>query len=203
MAIVEGLIKPWAKHQSAETAAQIAKDSLRGADLAKTQAIKTHLSKINGKLNGNGNGNGLRNGLEKTEVVLETNREAVEVATDQHLKKQQLRGVISVEQPLEALEKGLVKSLRDAGVTGDINLQYPKRQKGPLGEATTLYRNYGQEWLAKTGKPQKQSLYAAKDGERYFTDMKDKSTGRLAIRGLGQKLDEVIGQNDWRGIAIV
>ena len=105
MAIVEGLIKPWAKHQSAETAAQIAKDSLRGAELAKTQAIKTHLSKINGKLNGNGNGNGLRNGLEKTEVVLETNREAVEVATDQHLKKQQLRGVISVEQPLEALEK--------------------------------------------------------------------------------------------------
>ena len=63
MAIVEGLIKPWAKNQSAETAAQIAKDSLRGADLAKTQAIKTHLSKINGKLNGNGNGNGLKNGV--------------------------------------------------------------------------------------------------------------------------------------------
>ena len=63
MAIVEGLIKPWAKHQSAETAAQIAKDSLRGAELAKTQAVKNHLSKINGKLNGNGNGNGLRNGV--------------------------------------------------------------------------------------------------------------------------------------------
>ena len=63
MAIVEGLIKPWAKHQSAETAAQIVKDSLRGAELAKTQAVKNHLSKINGKLNGNGNGNGLRNGV--------------------------------------------------------------------------------------------------------------------------------------------
>ena len=63
MAIVEGLIKPWAKHQSAETAAQIVKDSLRGAELAKTQAVKNHLSKINGALNGNGNGNGLRNGV--------------------------------------------------------------------------------------------------------------------------------------------
>jgi len=46
MAIVEGLIKPWAKHQSAETAAQVAKTSLRGADLAKKQAIKVHLQKI-------------------------------------------------------------------------------------------------------------------------------------------------------------
>ena len=46
MAIVEGLIKPWAKHQSAETAAQITKQSLRGADLAKKQAIKVHLQKI-------------------------------------------------------------------------------------------------------------------------------------------------------------
>ena len=46
MAIVEGLIKPWAKHQSAETAAQITKQSLRGADLAKKQAIKVQLQKI-------------------------------------------------------------------------------------------------------------------------------------------------------------
>ena len=46
MAIVEGLIKPWAKHQSAETAAQVAKETLRGADLAKKQAIKVHLQKI-------------------------------------------------------------------------------------------------------------------------------------------------------------
>ena len=46
MAIVEGLIKPWAKHQSAESAAQITKQSLRGADLAKKQAIKVHLQKI-------------------------------------------------------------------------------------------------------------------------------------------------------------
>ena len=46
MAIVEGLIKPWAKHQSAETAAQVTKQSLRGADLAKKQAIKVHLQKI-------------------------------------------------------------------------------------------------------------------------------------------------------------
>ncbi len=195
MAIVEGLIKPWAKHQSKESAAQVLKQSVRGTDLAKKQAVKNHLSKIN-------KANQSTFVPEPEAVVLETNREAVEVATDQHLKKQQLRGVISVEQPLEDLEKGLVKSLRDAGVTGDINLQYPKRRAGPLGEATTLYRNYGQEWLTKTDKPQKQSLYAAKDGERYFTDMKDKSTGRLAIRGLGQKLDEVIGQNDWRGIAI-
>ena len=46
MAIVEGLIKPWAKHQSAESAAQLTKQSLRGADLAKKQAIKVHLQKI-------------------------------------------------------------------------------------------------------------------------------------------------------------
>ena len=46
MAIVEGLIKPWAKHQSQESAAQVAKTSLRGADLAKKQAIKVHLQKI-------------------------------------------------------------------------------------------------------------------------------------------------------------
>lgn len=46
MAIVEGLIKPWAKHQSAETAAQVTKETLRGADLAKKQAIKVHLQKI-------------------------------------------------------------------------------------------------------------------------------------------------------------
>ena len=47
MAIVEGLLKPWAKHQSAETAAQVTKQSLRGADLAKKQAVKTQLSKVN------------------------------------------------------------------------------------------------------------------------------------------------------------
>ena len=46
MAIVEGLIKPWAKHQSQESAAQITKQSLRGADLAKKQAIKVQLQKI-------------------------------------------------------------------------------------------------------------------------------------------------------------
>ena len=46
MAIVEGLIKPWAKHQSKKSAAQITKQSLRGADLAKKQAIKVHLQKI-------------------------------------------------------------------------------------------------------------------------------------------------------------
>ena len=46
MAIVEGLLKPWAKHQSAETAAQVTKETLRGADLAKKQAIKVHLQKI-------------------------------------------------------------------------------------------------------------------------------------------------------------
>ena len=46
MAIVEGLLRPWAKHQSAESAAQITKQSLRGADLAKKQAVKVHLQKI-------------------------------------------------------------------------------------------------------------------------------------------------------------
>ena len=46
MAIVEGLIKPWAKHQSQESAAQLTKQSLRGAELAKKQAIKVHLQKI-------------------------------------------------------------------------------------------------------------------------------------------------------------
>jgi len=46
MAIVEGLIKPWAKNQSKESAAQITKQSLRGADLAKKQAVKVHLQKI-------------------------------------------------------------------------------------------------------------------------------------------------------------
>jgi hypothetical protein len=70
MAIVEGLIKPWAKNQSKESAAQVFKQSVKGTDLAKKQAVETHLSKINGKLNGNGNGNGLRNGLEETTVDL-------------------------------------------------------------------------------------------------------------------------------------
>jgi hypothetical protein len=46
MAIVEGLIKSWAKNQSKKSAAQITKQSLRGADLAKKQAIKVHLQKI-------------------------------------------------------------------------------------------------------------------------------------------------------------
>ena len=213
MAIVEGLIKPWAKHQSKKSAAQVLKQSVKGADLAKEQAVKNHLSKINGKLNGNGNGNGngLRNGVKANQstfvpepeaVVLETNKEAVEVATDQHLKKQQLRGVISVEQPLIDFEKSLTKSLQDAGYTGDINLSYPKRQSGPLGDKQTPYRNYAQLWYNETDRPLKESLYAAKDGDRYFSNVADKSTGRLSIRNLNQKLDEVIGQNDWRGIAI-
>ena len=70
MAIVEGLIKPWAKHQSKKSTAQVLKQSVKGTDLAKKQAVKNHLSKVNGKLNGNGNGNGLRNGLEETTVDL-------------------------------------------------------------------------------------------------------------------------------------
>ena len=70
MAIVEGLIRPWAKHQSKESAAQVLKQSVKGTDLAKKQAVKNHLSKINGKLNGNGNGNGLKNGLEETTADL-------------------------------------------------------------------------------------------------------------------------------------
>ena len=45
MAIVEGLIKPWAKHQSQESAAQVLKQSVKGTDLAKKQAVKVHLQK--------------------------------------------------------------------------------------------------------------------------------------------------------------
>jgi len=185
-----------------------------GADLA-AKAVKNGSNGKNG-LNGNGNGS-LAHSYAKQQralaekstfvpkpeaQVLKTNGEALEVNTDQHLKKQQKRGVISVEQPLVDFENALVADLRKQGVTGEINLQYPKRSEGPLGEKTTVYRNYGQEFLARTNKPQKESLYAAKGGERFFTDIKDKSTGRLAIRELGQKLDEVISQNDWRGIAI-
>jgi hypothetical protein len=47
MAIVEGLIKPWAKNQSKESAAQVLKQSVKGTDLAKKQAVKTQLSKVN------------------------------------------------------------------------------------------------------------------------------------------------------------
>tara|TARA_R100000353_G_scaffold98816_2_gene71940 strand:+ start:392 stop:1297 length:906 start_codon:yes stop_codon:yes gene_type:complete len=46
MAIVEGLIKPWAKQQSQESAAQVLKQSVKGADLAKKQAVKIHLKKV-------------------------------------------------------------------------------------------------------------------------------------------------------------
>ena len=46
MAIVEGLIKPWAKNQSKKSAAQVLKQSVKGADLAKKQAVKVHLQKI-------------------------------------------------------------------------------------------------------------------------------------------------------------
>ena len=46
MAIVEGLIKPWAKHQSQESAAQVLKQSVKGTDLAKKQAVKVHLKKV-------------------------------------------------------------------------------------------------------------------------------------------------------------
>ena len=46
MAIVEGLIKPWAKQQSKESAAQVLKQSVKGADLAKKQAVKVHLNKV-------------------------------------------------------------------------------------------------------------------------------------------------------------
>lgn len=46
MAIVEGLIKPWAKQQSQESAAQVLKQSVKGADLAKKQAVKVHLNKV-------------------------------------------------------------------------------------------------------------------------------------------------------------
>ena len=49
MAIVEGLIKPWAKHQSQESAAQVLKQSVKGTDLAKKQAVKAQLSKVNKK----------------------------------------------------------------------------------------------------------------------------------------------------------
>ena len=46
MAIVEGLIRPWAKHQSQESAAQVLKQTVKGTDLAKKQAVKVHLNKV-------------------------------------------------------------------------------------------------------------------------------------------------------------
>ena len=195
MAIVEGLIKPWAKHQSKESAAQVLKQSVKGTDLAKKQAVKVHLNKVQNRFTQ------VVPIEQPKEVVQETFNRPKDEFVDNKLKNLKNRGVISANQPYESFHEGLVKDLKNAGVDGDIDLTLPKRQAGPLGDKQTIYRNYGQKWQ-ETGRPQKESMYAELDGERFFTDVKDKSTGRLAIRSLGKKLDEVTLQNDWRSWSI-
>ena len=45
-------------------------------------------------------------------------------------------------------------------------------------------------------------MYAELDGERFFGDVKDKKTGRLAIRSVSDKLNESIKGTDSRALAI-
>ena len=107
MAIVEGLIKPWAKHQSKESAAQVLKQSVKGADLAKEQAVKNHLSKINGALNGNGNGNGLRNGVRLQKIKQPRFTEVVDQENYRGLEDSPSNG-----QPTSALSRRFAASQR-------------------------------------------------------------------------------------------
>ena len=137
---------------------------------------------------------------EVQENRIEVTNHALDDSVDNHLTRK--RDTVDVSRPLDELEQVLLKNLKDVGIT-DANLQFPRRKKGPLGEATTLYRNYGQEWLAKSGRPQKESLYAELDGERFFTDIKDKPAGRLSIRNVRDKLDESIRTGTARDIAII
>ena len=168
----------------------------------------------NGKngLNGNGNGSLASSYAKKQralakantstsvqeEVFVEPTVKPIDDAVDNHLSRR--RDTVDVAMPLDELETTLLKSLEEVGVTG-VSLTQPIRRKGPLGDATTLYRNYGQAWQ-QSGKAQKESLYAELDGERFFTDVKDKKTGRLAIRNVRSKLDESIRTNSARDIAI-
>jgi len=132
------------------------------------------------------------------EVFIEPTVKPIDDAVDNYLYKR--RGTVNVAMPLDELETTLLKSLKEVGVTG-VDITQPIRKSGPLGDATTLYRNYGQAWQ-KSGRAQKESLYAELDGERFFTDVKDKSTGRLAIRNVRDKLDESIRTGSARDIAI-
>ena len=132
------------------------------------------------------------------EVFVEPTVKPIDDAVDNYLYKR--RGTVNVAMPLDELETTLLKSLKEVGVTG-VDITQPIRKSGPLGDATTLYRNYGQAWQ-KSGRAQKESLYAELDGERFFTDVKDKSTGRLAIRNVRDKLDESIRTGSARDIAI-
>lgn len=167
----------------------------------------------NGKNGLNGNGNELARSYAKKqralakantstsvqeEVFVEPTVKPVDDAVDNHLSRR--RDTVDVAMPLDELETTLIKSLEEVGVTG-VNLTQPIRRAGPLGDATTLYRNYGQAWQ-QSGRAQKESLYAELDGERFFTDVKDKKTGRLAIRNVRDKLDESVRTGSARDIAI-
>tara|TARA_B100000073_G_scaffold347627_1_gene362601 strand:- start:45 stop:1019 length:975 start_codon:yes stop_codon:yes gene_type:complete len=132
------------------------------------------------------------------EVFIEPTVKPIDEAVDNHLYRR--RDTVNVAMPLDELETTLLKSLKEVGVTG-VDITQPIRRSGPLGDATTLYRNYGQAWQ-KSGRAQKESLYAELDGERFFTDVKDKKTGRLAIRNVRDKLDESIRTGSARDIAI-
>lgn len=140
---------------------------------------------------------------EPKERFQETFSRPLDVSVDDTLKNLKRREVIAADQPLDDFIEGLETSLRNAGYNGDIDLTLPKRPPGPLKDKQTAYRNYSQLWYNETDKPLKESLYAELDGQRFFSDVKDKSTGRLAIRNLGVKLDEVTLQNDWRSWAII
>ena len=122
--------------------------------------------KTNGK---NGNGNGLARSYAKEqralakantstfvqeEVFVEPTVKPIDDAVDNHLSRR--RDTVNVAMPLDELETTLLKSLEKVGVTG-VNLTKPIRKAGPLGDATTLYRNYGQAWQ-QSGKAQKESL---------------------------------------------
>jgi len=136
------------------------------------------------------------------EIVLKPKVKPVEQAVETHVNGMRARGSIDVSMPLFELTARLTKDLQERGGLDNVTLAYPKRKPGKLGDAPqTLYRNYQQEWQ-KTGLPQESSLYAELDGERFFGDVKDKKTGRLAIRSVSDKLNESIKGTDSRALAI-
>ena len=139
---------------------------------------------------------------EVEEVRIPANNLARNASVSKFVNGIRTRGSIDVSMPPLELTARLTEDLQNAGLTGPITLAYPVRQKGKLGEAPqTLYRNYQQEWQ-KTGRPQEESLYAELDGERFFGDVKNKKTGRLAIRRVSDKLNESIKGSGSRGLAI-
>lgn len=134
------------------------------------------------------------------EIVLDTPNYALDDAVDNHLTKK--RGTVNVAMPLNELELRLTEDLKRVGLKGEINLLEPTRRAGPLGEGQTLYRNYQEAWMKQTDRPQKESLYAELDGERFFGDVKEKKK-RLAIRNVRQKLDETALTMSSRDLAII